>query len=214
MVHVITAANRHLFGPKLWDEVRRPRSIVVGEPGWRAQAARNGVENHELDTEDAIYVVGLERGRVYGGARLVPTAKPHLISAVLLHLARGLGVPRDPGIFEWTRIFAATAKRDSRDAGRLLCGLLEFCPDEGIGALSGVIDAWSLPQFHNMGWTIRPLGLPELVGRDWLVAVLMPIDHGALETTRAFHGIDAPVLVRKGPEPKALREMLTMEGIS
>jgi hypothetical protein len=43
--------------------------------------------------------------------------------------------------------------------------------------------------------------LPELVGRDWLVAVLMPIDHTTLETTRAFQGIDAPVLARKGMEP-------------
>jgi acyl-homoserine lactone synthase len=158
--------------------------------------------------------VGLEHGRVYGGARLVPTTKPHLISAVLLHLARGRGVPRDARIFEWTRISAATARRDSRNAGRLFCGLLEFCLDEGIRALSGVIDAWSLPQFHNMGWAVRPLGLPELVGRDWLVAVLMPIERNTLEAARAFHGIDAPVLVRKGPEPAQLREMLTMEGIS
>jgi acyl-homoserine lactone synthase len=209
MIHVVTAANRHLFEPALWDDVRRPRSIVVGEPGGRTRAHARGGESHEFDGEDAIYVVAIEHGRAYGGARLVPTAKPHLLSPALLHLARTRGVPRDPGVFEWTRIVAPAARQVNRDAGRILCGLVELCLDEGIHAVTGVIDAWSLPQFHNMGWSVRPLGLPELVGRDWLVAVLMPIDRTTLETTRAFQGIDAPVLVRKGMEPAALRQAVS-----
>ena len=213
MINVITATNRHLFEGELLDYFKVRNAIFVGERGWHQLARPDGLEKDQFDTEDAMYILGLENGRVYGGARLVPTTKPHLLSDVFPHLAAQRGVPRDPGILEWTRIFVTKEKREGRNAGRtagaIICGLLEFCLDEGIHALSGVIDAWWLPRFHDMGWTVRPLGLPDLIERDWVVAVVMPIDERTLETTRAFHGIEAPVLVRQGLERRVIREVVS-----
>jgi hypothetical protein len=42
-----------------------------------------------------------------------------------------------------------------------------------------------LPRFHEMGWTIKPLGLPELISREWSVAVMFPIDAKVLASARA-----------------------------
>lgn len=98
------------------------------------------------------------------------------------------------------------ARREGRNAGRtagaVICGLLEFCLSEGVEALSGVVDAWWLPRFHDMGWTVRPLGLPEFVSGGWVVAVEMPISFATLVSTRQFHGISGSVLAPEGaPAP-------------
>jgi len=37
-----------------------------------------------------------------------------------------------------------------------------------------------------MGWKLVPLGLPELISREWSVAVKMPIEEVTLQSTRAF----------------------------
>lgn len=204
MIQAIAAANSYLFQDELADYFRVRHEIFVGERGWHQVARPDGLEKDQFDTKDAIYILGIENHRIYGGAQLVPTVKPHLLSEVFPHLAAVRGVPREPGIFEWTRIFVTKERREGRNAGRtagtVICGLLEFCLGEGIYALSGVIDAWWLPRFHDMGWTIRPLGLPELVGKDWVVAVMMPIDEQTLQKTRTFHAIKEPVLVRRGLE--------------
>jgi len=212
MIHAIASANSHLFEKELADYFRTRHDIFVVERGWHAVARPDGLEKDQFDTDDAVYILGIENKRVYAGARLVPTVKPHLLSEVFPHLATTRGVPRDPGVFEWTRIFATKDKREGRNAGRtvgtVICGMLEFCLEEGIYALSGVIDVWWLPRFHDMGWTVKPLGLPELVEKDWVVAVVMPIDEKTLRATRAFHGIEERVLVRKGLEAPVVRELV------
>jgi acyl-homoserine lactone synthase len=213
MIQAVAAANSHLFEKELLDYYRVRHQIFVGERGWKQVARPDGLEKDQFDTNDAIYILGIENGSVYGGARLVPTVKPHLLSEVFPHLASVHSVPREPGVFEWTRIFVVKAKREGRNAGQtagtVICGLLEFCLEEGIYALSGVIDAWWLPRFHDMGWTVRPLGLPELVDKDWVVAVVMPIDDETLRKTRAFHGIEGPVLIRRGLEFPVVRELVS-----
>jgi acyl-homoserine lactone synthase len=213
MIEAVAAANSHLFADELADYFRVRHTIFVEERGWREIARPDGLEKDQFDTDDAIYLLGIENQRVYSGARLVPTVKPHLLSEVFPHLASVRGVPREPGIFEWTRIFAIKERREGRNAGRavgaVICGMLEFCLEEGIYALSGVVDAWWLPRFHDMGWTVRPLGLPELIGKDWVVAVLMPIDEETLEKTRAFHAIDGPLLVRRSLESPVVRELVS-----
>jgi N-acyl-L-homoserine lactone synthetase len=72
-----------------------------------------------------------------------------------------------------------------------------------------VIDARSQPRFHDdMGWTVRPLGLPEQIGPDRVLAVVMPIDAATLEATRAFYRIDEPVLMHAGLRPTITREIV------
>jgi acyl-homoserine lactone synthase len=210
MIHLVTSANRKLYAQEIEEHFRIRHDIYVGERGWKALARADGLERDQFDTDDATYVLAIDDGRVVGGSRLVPTMIPHLLSEVFPHLATR-GVPRDPTTFEWTRIFVVKGRREGGNAGRtagmVICGLLEFCLEEGIQALTAIMETWWLPRFHDMGWTLRPLGLPELIDGSWTVAVEMPIDDGVLETTRAFHDIDAPVLVRKGPQRLPNREI-------
>jgi hypothetical protein len=56
----------------------------------------------------------------------------------------------------------------------VICGVLEHC--NGITSLTALIEMFWLPLFHSMGWTLIPLGLPELINGEWSIAVRMPID--------------------------------------
>lgn len=212
MIHIVTAASRCLFEDELL-EVRRIAGGDCARAGaWEAHPAGGGIDL--FDNDDAIYILAIEDGRVCGASRLSTTWKPHRLGDVFPHLAAMRGVPRDPAVYEWTPVLAdpmsAAAQQDDRHrhaAATMMCAVVEYCLAEGIHALSGIIDAWSLPRFHDMGWTVQPLGLPEQVGEEWVIAVLMPIDASVLQATRAFYGIDEPVLMHQGPRPSITREI-------
>jgi acyl-homoserine lactone synthase len=211
MIHVVTAANKHLYQKELHEQFRIRHDVYVGERGWKALARADGLERDQFDNDDAVYVLSIEGGRVVGGSRLVSTTRPNLLGEVFPHLAAIGGVPCESAIFEWTRIFVIKERREGRNAGRaagaVMCGILEFSLAEGIEALSAVMETWWLPRFHDMGWTVKPLGLPELIDGEWTIAAVMPITRRTLETTRAFHNIDAPVLIRRGPQQPAITEV-------
>src|ERR1044072_6552266 len=100
MIHVINSATRSLYRDELHDHFRIRHDIYVGERGWKALERADGLERDQFDTDDAIYLLGIDNGRVVGGSRLVPTTRPHLLSEVFPHLAAERGVRRDPGVFQ------------------------------------------------------------------------------------------------------------------
>jgi acyl-homoserine lactone synthase len=205
MIHVITAANRHLFERELFDyhRARRPPTPAPSKPKASPSLAKNG------DGDDVIYLLGIDDGRVYGGARLVPTLKRDVLGD-MFPMQR---IPRDPSAFEWTRVLLTDGcgeRHNSRvETGAMICELLEFCLEQGVAALRGVTDAWWLPWFHDMGWTVRPLDLPERVDRDWVLAVVVPINETTLESTRRFYGLDQPLMSRKSVLRPVAREVLS-----
>jgi acyl-homoserine lactone synthase len=213
MIHIVTAANRCLFEDEILEFRRIDCANSVCAVTWKGDDLASGIDH--LDNDDAIHILAIEDGRVYGASRLTPSSKPHRLGDIFPHLAAMRGVPRDPAVYEWTPgpsdpLSAPDAQADDRHrhvVGTLMCAVVEYCLAEGIDALSGIIDAWSLPRFHDMGWTIQPLGLPEQVGQEWVLAVLMPIDASVLEATRAFYGIDEQVLLHQGPHPSITREI-------
>src|SRR5256885_15204755 len=105
MIHVITSANRGLYGDELQEHFRIRHAIYVGERGWKALERADGLEKDQFDTGDAIYILGIEGGRVVGGSRLVPTIKPHLLSEIFPYLSAQRGVTRDSAGFGWGRLF-------------------------------------------------------------------------------------------------------------
>jgi acyl-homoserine lactone synthase len=211
MIHIVTAANRCLFE----DELLELRRIDCANSAQAIALKAADLARGLFDDDDAIDIVAIEDGRVYAASRLTPTLKPHRLGDIFPHLAAIRGVPRDPAVYEWTPALAASKSDDDAQGdprrhhavGAVTCAVVEYCLAEGIRALSCIIDAWSLPRFHDMGWTVQPLGLPEQVGQEWVLAVFMPIDASMLETTRAFHEIDEPVLVHQGLVPSITREI-------
>ena len=80
--------------------------VFVERLGWQLDA-QDGAESDQFDRPDTVYVaIEDEQGEIAGCARLLPTARPYLLSEVFPQLLNGLPVPRDPRIWELSR-FAA-----------------------------------------------------------------------------------------------------------
>ena len=212
MIHIVTAANRCLFEDELLELQRIDCANSVCTSAGKSDDLARGVDHAAGD--DEIHILAIEDGRLCGASRLTPTSGPHRLADVFPHLAAMRGVPRDPAIYEWTPGLTVPTSADDAEwgdrrhaVGAMTCAVVEYCLAEGVYALSAVIDARSLPRFHDMGWIVQPLGLPEQVGREWMLAVLVTIDASVLQATRTFFGIDEPMLAHQGPRPSTTREI-------
>jgi acyl-homoserine lactone synthase len=208
MIHVVTAENRHLYEREMRAHHRLRHDIYIVEQKWKNLQAVDGLEFDQFDNDDAVYLLAIENGYVVGGSRFVSTIKPHLLSEVFPSLADVKGVPRAPDIFEWTRFFAVSKRRDGRVGGgvtgKLMAGVFEFLVDEEARGFTFVCEAWWLPRVHQWGWKLSPLGLPGLFNDEWLVASYVTADRQTLERIRHDYKVEKPILIRRGISQPAI----------
>jgi acyl-homoserine lactone synthase len=206
VIHIINNRNRDDYADALDAHYRIRHDIYVGERKWMKLRKPDGRERDQFDTRDAIYLLAMEGEKVVGGSRLIPSLKPHLLSEVFAHMALK-GVPRDNAIYEWTRVHVIKERREGRNRGGtiggIFCGILEYCLAHEVTALTALVEMWWLPHFHEMGWTVRPLGVPELIEGEWSVAIMLDVSRTALESTRALFGISGSVIANAGREIEA-----------
>lgn len=198
MIHVITAANRHLYEACLEDLFVLRHQIFVEERGWTDLERPDGREIDDYDNEYTVYLVALEGERVVGGHRLYPTVIPNMMGDVFPHLASVRGVPEDIAVWEWSRYFVVKDRRDGKLNLALMAAVQELCLEEGITEVSAIMETWWLPRFQDAAFTVRPLGLPALISGEWTMAALIEISEYTLEHVKEKAGISGSVLVRRG----------------
>lgn len=196
MIHVIDCYNKHLYREQLEEHFRIRHQIYVEERRWMALERPDGREVDQFDNDDAVYLLALAEGRVIGGTRLVPTLKPHLMADVFPFLANVEGIQRGPDIVEWTRIFVVPEQRgrDSKILHTVMAGMLEYCLREEITAITVVMETWWLPRFLELGWEVKPLGLPAMIENMNCVGTKISVTEAACQNTLAFKGLTGPVL--------------------
>ena len=199
-IHLITAANRHLYEEVIERSLRVRYNIFVGELGWAALQRSDGRDVDAYDQPDTVYMIGIDDDRIVGGQRLYPTTRPHLLSDVFPHLAHVKGIPIAPDIWEWTRYFVIKERRSGRTDCRLLAAVQEFGIQEGISQLTAVVETWWLPRFQEAGFKIRPLGLPHLIENKWAIAAAIDVSPKSLDRVRTLAGLKGSTLVRRGPQ--------------
>lgn len=210
MIHVISAANRHLYENTIEDHFRIRHDIFVGERGWRALAKPDRREVDSYDNENAVYLLAMEGQRIVGGHRLYPTVRPTMLGEVLPHLASVRGVPSDPTIWEWCRFFVVKDRREGQLTLQLMAAIQEFCLEEGLSELSGAMETWLLPRFQEMGFVVIPLGLPAIVDGAWTIASKVEISTDTLDHVRSLANITGSLLVRQGPQLSLVDHARTM----
>ena len=206
-VHAIDAANRDLYSDAIEQHHRIRHDIYVGERRWMELARPDGREIDQFDTDDAVYLLGIETdGRVVAGSRLMPTHRPHLLNDVFPQLANVRGVPRAPDILEWTRIFVVPRLREGgrvgKSAGFVYCAILEYCLERQIRQLSVVCEPYWLPRFSGLNLRPRALGLPIEHDGMSVVAVTLDVTAAALASTREVYDIRTPALVGESADPR------------
>lgn len=199
MQYVIDRRNRSAFAVQLEEMYRIRHRIYVEGRGWRALARPDRREIDEFDTEDAIYLLGLDsNGRVQSGLRLLPTTGPHLMRDIFPHALTWGRVPNDNRIYEITRYFLTDEPADRgerrRTAGEILCAMFEFGLARGLTHISLVCDTFFMPTMLECGFKVHPLGLPTPYAEGTCIAVLFEVSHDVLANTRRVRGISGSVL--------------------
>jgi len=203
MIHVISAANHHLYEDVLEEHFRIRHDIFVEERQWETLRKPDKREVDSFDNEDTIYLLALEGRRVIGGHRLYPTTKPSMMSEIFPHLAEVRGCPSDPLVWEWSRYFIVRNRRDGNLNLRLMAAVQEFCLAEGIAKISAIMETWWLPRFQEAGFVVTPLGLPTLVENAWTMAALIDVSRKTLRAINERTGLSS-VIERQGPHLDAV----------
>lgn len=207
MITVVDSDNKHLYRDQLEEHFRIRHRIYVDERRWMALERPDGREVDQFDNDDAVYLLALDGGRVIGGTRLVSTLKPHLMADVFPFLANVEGIQRGPDIVEWTRIFVVPEHRgrDSKILHTVMAGMLEYCLREDLSAITVVMETWWLPRFLELGWEVKPLGLPTIIENMNCVGTMISVTEQAWRNTLAFKGINGPVLETPRAQPPLQR---------
>lgn len=166
----------HEQSPLVEAMLRHRHRIFVGLLGWRALARPDGRDVDTYDHGDAVHVVVCDAGGKFrGSARLLPTTGPHMLAEHFAHLVKG-AVPRGPGILEWSRHAPGGPDWPAavNEAARLALhrGVLRYCLDHGVTALTAVMDRGLLKRARSYGWDCTPLGEPQPYGEGEAVAVI------------------------------------------
>jgi len=201
-VHVVTAANRHLY-PSLLDQFFRERhKIYAQELAW-VPPSPDGLEMDQFDTLKAVYLIGVEDGKVITGSRFVPTDQPHMLSEVFPHLCTlGGGVIRDAAVAEWTRGFVVKDRREGlgvRLKAQFCYAVMDYCLGEGIERIGGIQEVYWLSLWQRLGWTVEVRGEPSLFGKDLWVPAYFDVTEEALAGAKRWAKADRSILIHQGP---------------
>lgn len=200
-IHVVNAANGHLYIDELEAFFRARHAIYVEEKGWREDDG-TGLEIDRFDTEFATYLIGIAGGEIVAGTRLLPTTEPHMLSEVFPHLCN-FGQPiRSPEVAEWTRGFI-TRKHREQGHGPLkgqFCGtVMEYCLLEGISLIGGIQDVYWLRLWRRFGWAVLPISTVTYVDGRRCLAAYLNVTPDARDCALAQGGINGSILVHRGP---------------
>ena len=158
--------------------------VFVEENGWDTLAKQDGRERDQFDNEHALHLLMMEGSEIAVYSRLLPTEHPHLLSDVYPHLATR-GVPRGPDIYEWTRMCVSRPWRgDGRwsfGAGEMVRAVVEFCLDSGITATTWEGHPVWLSRFTELGFDVRPLGLPQRYDHGPVLPAIMDMTSTVLD---------------------------------
>ena len=188
MVHVITAHNSHLYEAELDACFRLRHEIFVEERKWHALRRADGRERDQFDTRHTVHFAVIRQGEVVGYARMLPTTRPHLLSDVYPQLVDGGRVPRGADIFEWTRHCVARKCRGRTPLNpterEIILGIFEYCVANGITQITGQGSPAWITRMLEMGLDVTPLGYPQQLDGEQVVAMIAQVDERTLKRAR------------------------------
>jgi len=155
------------------------KSVFVDLLGWDVPVLDDRYEVDQFDGPDATYLVLTEAdGRHLASARLLPTARPHILGDVFPELCQ-TAPPRGPGIVEISRFcldrrLNAAQRRRVRD--QLVIALVRHALAANVSSYTAMAELGWYQQILAFGWRCEPLGLPHAIGGRPVAALRIQID--------------------------------------
>jgi len=200
-VHVICRDNKHLYSEILENYFRLRHQIYVVERKWAALDRPDQREIDQFDTEETVYLLGLEGGSIIAGMRLVPTTAPTLLSELFPRLSLN-GPIRRPDVYELSRIFVVSRRRGEHAGPRaeavIQAAAMEYGLSIGLSGFTIVLESWWLPRLLDQGWVARPLGLPIDIDSMSTIAVMVDVNEQAWTEICTRRSVPGPMLVWQG----------------
>lgn len=214
MLHLVDATNRDEaeYRDLLENSYRVRHEEYVKGRGWKALDRPDGREIDQFDNADASYLLWADGSEVLGGARLIPTDKPHLMSHVFPQIVTLGQIPRTSSIWELTRLFSTRggASQVSRRqvTGDVFSAMFELGLAYELSAISIVCDTFFVTRFLGMGLEVKPLGLPTTYDEGMCIAVLLPVNVKQLAIARGpnrgtvLFDVGTPATIRPPTTPR------------
>src|SRR3954471_8978935 len=171
------------------------KSIFVDLLKWDLPVLDERFELDQFDDEAATYVIiADEAGDHLGSARLLPTVRPHILSALFADLCAS-PPPTGPDVMEITRFCLSRRQKAAarlRTRNELVSALAWYALDSGIRTYTGVAEMGWLQQILAFGWDCRPLGVPVRCDCGAIGALAIEIT-GETPSLLAGNGIWQPI---------------------
>jgi acyl-homoserine lactone synthase len=192
MIHVVTAENLHNYRSALEQAYRLRHNVFVDEMGWENLRQPDGREIDQFDDGRAVHMLYMEQDRVLGYQRMLPSQRPHILSEVLPSLCEG-DFPVGPHIWEWTRYCVIQGHRDrgrmlSPVGNILLSAIVEWGLANGVSKIIIEMNPIWLLRLVQLHFRVTPLGIPQQIGRDSVVAVTAAFDRRTLARLQETRG--------------------------
>jgi len=203
MIHIINRFNQHLYADILDQMFQLRHKIFVEKKGWKALEQESEFDIDQFDTDDAVYFLKLDKNdQILGGMRLVPTMRPTQLGTIFKEWCHFEPAPKAADVWEWSRYFIADNKHRSK-AGypvfyELFFAILEYAVAKKIVALTGFLEAITLPRLNALPWNVEYLGNivtyggihGEVAGKG--AAVKVNVDKRMLKITKRMKKMTAP----------------------
>lgn len=187
MILFVTPDNRCFHGDLIDEHFQVREKIFNKRLGWRLESL-NGREIDQFDQDYTYYALCYnEQIGIYGGARLLPTTKPHMFSEVFQKATPKSNYISDT-TWEVSRLFVDTKKLMEDDPGiakkaiyEVLYGLLKFCLDKKIQRLIALADPKVERIYRMCGWETTHIAPPIYIGGGLTVPIEFPIEKKYIE---------------------------------
>ncbi|WP_442237457.1 acyl-homoserine-lactone synthase [Rhodopseudomonas pseudopalustris] len=189
--------NREAYADLIERQFRIRHQIYVVERKWTELDRADGREIDQFDTDETVYLIGMQNGEIVAGMRMVPTSSPTLLSDIFPQLSLDRPVRR-PDVYELSRIYVVPNKRGEHAGPRaeavIQAAAMEYGLSIGLSAFTIVLETWWLPRLLDQGWRARPLGLPQDIDGMSTTAVLVDVDDEAWLEICARRSVPGPAL--------------------
>jgi acyl-homoserine lactone synthase len=193
MIRVVDSGNRRQFADVLDGQFRLRHDIFVKERGWTKFEIDGIYEKDQYDNDSAVYVIAADEAEnVAGGFRLYPTTLPHMLAEQFSNLVEGK-IPRQSDVLELTRFAMRRTERRSHHYFELLLAIQEYGLRKGLSGYTSVINTQRISILQGFGFDIEPLGLPQTIDGETIIAVLFHVNEACLSSIRKAADIHTSV---------------------
>ncbi len=206
MIRLVTRENQHHYRNEMDQAFRLQHRFLAGNKRSRRPVPLLRRETDRFDNIHAVHMLYINRNKVRGYQRIVPTTRPNLLSEVSPELCE-VSPPVGAHVWELSRQCVQPNYRapgSCKIATALWAGLVEWGLECGISNFITEIEPDCLIPLVSLHFKPISLGLPQKIGGQEMLAVILSFDERTLNRIHEIRAEKKKVLVGNSHHPDPL----------